>query len=172
MPDDRVDAVENMIKWLYTRQLTSSSMATLESADTQYWYLARLNCLAEKYDILDLKHAVTDAFHDVFNLEGIGYSPRRATISYVYETKSHPSQLGNFLVAWCAWQLPMTWYAEASTRERLLEVPELSTDLVVALAARQLGATNPLLLPKSKFHEKAQTRVSEDVQGGGGKEGE
>lgn len=154
LPDDDVESFERMAHWLYTKDLGLPKPVTKETASQWYWQLAKLNTLADKYEMTTLGNIIVD---ELFELHGKdNFPPQMDVITYVYENTTEKSSFRKLMVAWCVWRIDYKWYKKASTRDVILELPEFAADLAIALALRAGFTTekDPLTGSSSDYHEK------------------
>lgn len=158
--DDDVGAVGRFVQWLYRSSYDLSSFETEKDANQRYFELARLNTLADKYDIPHLTNSIVDRIWDAnpkSRSRGSNfYPPRVSLVTYVYENTTGKSSFRKLMVAWYAWELPLHWYDVDETKEALTDVShEFALDLVVALAQRLQfpDRTSPFAWDRFVFHE-------------------
>ncbi len=96
LPDDEIDPVERMIGWLYSAKIQLTSPVSSEAATERYWQLAKLNTLADKYDIVHLKNSIID---ELYELRKSSRVPRPQVIQYVYSNTTQQSPFRKLLVA-------------------------------------------------------------------------
>ena len=83
--DHEIKSVERMIQWLYSKQyeLAKWSFEDIQiTADTRYWQLAKLNTLADKYDIIGLSNNIID---QLYILQSKDVPPQLSVANYVYD---------------------------------------------------------------------------------------
>lgn len=158
MPDDSVHTVPWMIHWLYTKKLPTSSMATVEEATSHYYRLATLHCIADKYDILDLRNATTDALFDALNSSNSHY-PRKHTVKFVYENSNSNSCFRLLLAAWLVKNISIQSWFQPKEKEWLDDVPDLRVDLVMIYLPFWATGETPLSWPKSDLHEEVEKEL-------------
>lgn len=168
LPDDDKDAVERMISWLYTRKFELTVPVSKETSEERYMQLAKLNTLADKYDIYPLKNRIVD---ELFYLEKAPKKPYTvrtpsiAVITYVYNNTTEGSSFRKLMVAWYAYHIEFDWYDRDTTRGSLAEVSQaFAIDLVMALGARHKypNRRSPFTLASSAYHETPPTKAGED----------
>lgn len=158
LPDDDTDSVERMIQWLYTKKIHLTTPVSRETSRVCYMELAKLNALAEKYDIRSLRNDIID---EAFNLEKPPKNfepPQIRPIKYVYETTSERSSLRKLIVAWYAYRIDFKWYEKDTTRHELAGIsPDFVLDLAMELALRHRDTArkSPFTRPSKDFHESA-----------------
>lgn len=161
LPDHDVESVERMIQWLYNKQyelVKWSSENGRITATTRYWQLAKLNTLADKYNIIGLSNNIID---QLYILRSKRCSPRLDVAGYVYDNTTESSSFRKLLIAWYVWEIDMKWYQDAEVREWLLDVPELAVDLAIAFGIK---ASDPL--QKKPFSNNKSTyyhQIKEDL---------
>ena len=166
LPDDDVGAFERMTRWLYTQKLELSDPITAEASSECYWQLAKLNTLADKYDITTLKNLIVDKLFELYVPPKNVKPPQMDVITYVYNNTTEKSSFRKLIVAWYAWNIDFKWYKDDNTRDIILKLPEFTADLAIALALRAgYDASNPLEDISSNYHEKPAEEVAEKKVG-------
>ena len=155
LPGDDIESVERMIQWLYSKQYELAKWSSGDikiTANTRYWQLAKLNTLADKYNIIGLKNDIVDQLY-IMQSKDVPPQPRLA--AYVYKNTTENSSFRKLLVAWWGWQINTEWYQDASTREWLLEVPEFAVDLAIAFGtkANLPASKNTFLCDRSTYYQ-------------------
>jgi len=163
MIDDDVDAVDRFVQWLYSKKYQLSRFDVDEkTANERFHELAKLNTFADKYNIGDLTNDIIDRMWEPWNLfadhllsSKLLFCPRMSLVAYVYDNTNDNSSFRQLMVAWYAWEISLTWYDHAKTKEALSDV---SQDFVVDLAmvlGQRIGfedRTSPFALPKEVFY--------------------
>ena len=62
LPEDNADTFELLVKWLYRKSLSDPDRKL--GWETEYFYLARLDILADKYDITGMRNDIIDALFE------------------------------------------------------------------------------------------------------------
>ena len=60
LPDEDVGSLNRLVQWLYTKSYEVDDYDSEEHVLARVWQLARLNALADKYDIVTLRNDVVD----------------------------------------------------------------------------------------------------------------
>ena len=137
--DDDVDAVNRLVQWLYTRAYTLSPFDSEEHANERFHQLARLNTLADKYQIYALSRNIISRMREPhLESERISpFPPRMSVVAYVYDNTSERSEFRKMMVEWYTWGIPMRWYDVKEARDDLLSVSkDFSVDLAIALGRK------------------------------------
>lgn len=164
LPDHDKDSVARMVQWLYTRKFELTVPISLETSNECYLQLAKLNTLADKYDICLLKNHI---FDELFGLEKpprYVEPPQIPVIVYVYNNTTEGSSFRKLMVAWYAHGIDLEWYAKDATKSVIAGVSqEFAIDLVIALAARisDPGQKSPFSRPSSAYHETPSENADE-----------
>lgn len=157
LPDHDKDSVARMVQWLYTRKFELTVSISIETSAECYLQLAKLNTLADKYDIYLLKNHIVDELFDLTkHLARNVKPPQMPVISYVYNNTTEGSSFRKLMVAWYAYGIDFEWYAKDATKSVIAGVSqEFAIDLVIALAARisDPGQKSPFTGPSSAYHE-------------------
>ena len=165
LPDDDKDSIGRMISWLYTKKFELTVPVSDETSEECYMQLAKLNTLADKYDIYLLKNQIVD---ELFGLEkgpNKTRPPQIPIVKYVYNNTTTGSAFRKLMVAWHAFRIDFTWYDKETTRNVLAVIPqEYVIDLVMELGARQAhpDRSSPFELPASVFYETPPKKVDEE----------
>ena len=154
LPEDDPDAVERMMQWLYSGTLDLAPVTT-ESSDECYWQLARLNTLADKYNIIPLKNRIVDILFELKTKSANAKPPQMAVITYVYNHTTGKSAFRELIVAWYVWHINFEFYTSESTAKVLAYAPLFAVDLAVALGRKiQLpGSRSPFYSDRSIYYE-------------------
>lgn len=156
LQDDEVQSVERMIQWLYSNHYDLPEGDSEEAIHNRYWVLARLNTLAEKYDIVALSSDIIAKLYD-FRKSPVQTSrpPQMSIVKYVYENTTENSSFRKLMVACYIWNIDFKWYNEPDTRSVLLAVPEFATDLAIAFALKFgfLDKKDPFLRTRCKYYQ-------------------
>ena len=165
LPDDDKDLVGSMIQWLYTKKLHLTIPISTETIKVCYMELAKLNALAEKYDIRSLRNDIIDEFFELGKSPKNFQPPQISPIKYVYDTTSELSSLRKLMVAWYAYHINFVWYEKDSTRNALAGVsPDFVLDLAIEFGLRQKypDRKSPFTRPSKDFHESAPNEPQEE----------
>ena len=158
LPDDEKDFFGSMIQWLYTQKLHLTMPVSLETSNVCYMKLAKLNALAEKYDIRSLKNDIIDKLFDLGPTPKKFKPPQIPPTRYVYDTTSERSSFRKLLVAWNTYHIDYVWYEKDTTRNMLAGVsPDFALDLAIEFGLRQKDPDrkSPFTRPSKDFHESA-----------------
>jgi hypothetical protein len=166
LPDDDVDAVERMLQWLYTRQLRLSDAILEATSNDCCWELARLNTLADKYDIVALKNIIADKLFELYSLvESFSDAepPKLSVVACIYNNTARTSAFRKIMVAWYTWGTCMSFCRELTAGHDLAQIPEFAADLAVSFALMSaFKEKNPMLSSSSMLYEKDSEEVKED----------
>ena len=164
LPEDDKDSVERMIQWLYTRKFELTFPVSSETSGECYMQLAKLNTLADKYDIYLLKNQIVDELFGLTKPPGNSHPPDISIIKYVYDNTTEGSSFRKLLVAWYVYGIDFKWYDSDTTKATLAEASqEFAIDLVVALGVRQKypERPSPFTLPSTVYHEEPPKKADE-----------
>ena len=107
-----------------------------EATGEYFWQLARLNTVADKYDIRLLRDGIVDELYKLHKKPNIK-PPQISVITYVYANTRERSSFRKLMVAWYAWLIDCEWYDHDSTCTALASVHrDFSIDLAMALGTR------------------------------------
>lgn len=164
LPDHDKDSVGRMIQWLYTRKFELTFPVSSETSGECYMQLAKLNTLADKYDIYLLKNQIVDELFDLTKPPRNFKPPQISVTKYVYDNTTEGSSFRKLLVAWYVYRIDLKWYDCDTTKATLAEVSQdLAIDLAVALGVRQKypERPNPFTLPSTFYHEEPPKKADE-----------
>lgn len=158
LKDQDVEAVERMVQWLYSGQyelVKWSSEDDENTASTRYWQLAKLNTLADKYNIIGLSNTIID---QLYILHSKNFVPQLEIAAYVYDNTTENSAFRKLFIAWYAWEIDMKWYQNDSARKSLLEIPEMAVDIAIAfgIKASDPAKKTPFRYDKSKYYHQSK----------------
>lgn len=165
LPEDDQGSVERMIQWLYTGKYELTVPVSVETSAECYMQLAKLNTLADKYDIYILKNHIVDELFDLTKSPRNIKPPQLPVVAYVYENTTEESSFRKLMVAWFAYCIDLKWYEGKATRVGLAKVSQdFAIDLAMALGVRikHPHQISPFTLPSSVYHE---TPPKEDDKG-------
>lgn len=156
LPDDDKESFGRMIQWLYSRNIELTVPISGETSEECYMQLAKLNTLADKYDIYLLKNHIVDHLFGLSKPPRSFQPPQMAIVNYVYNNTTEGSAFRKLLVGWYAYRIDFKYY-DSDTGRTLLAgaLQEFVVDLVMALGARQKypGRGSPFTRPSSVYHE-------------------
>lgn len=150
LEDHDVEAVERMVQWLYSRQYELVEWSTEESkstASTRYWQLAKLNTLADKYNIIGLSKHIID---QSLILHSKNFAPSLDIAAYVYDNPTKNSAFRKLIIAWYTQEIDMKWYQNYGVRKSLLEIPEMAVDIAIAFG---INASDPAKKTPFKYNK-------------------
>lgn len=138
LPDHDKDSVGRMIQWLYTRKLELTFPVSDETSEECYMQLAKLNTLADKYDIYLLKNCIVDELYDLTKKPKNTKPPQMPVIEYIYDNTTNGSSFRKLIVAWYAYLIDFSWYEKDIIKDQLAKVSQdFAIDLAMELGARQ-----------------------------------
>ena len=164
LADDDKDSVRRMISWLYTKRVECTVPDTEKTSHECYMQLARLNTLADKYDVYLLKNHIVDQIFTLSKPPSQIRPPHCLIVAYVFDNTTTESSFRKLLVAWYAYRIDFGFYDSDTVKDMLADASqEFAIDLVVALGLkmRHPDRKNPFTLPSSTFHETPPKRVDE-----------
>ncbi|MCJ1454346.1 hypothetical protein MMC28_004699 [Mycoblastus sanguinarius] len=148
-----LDSVDRLVQWLYSKRYKLSAYDTEENTTRYFLQLGKLNTIADKYDIVDLKNDIIDQICALY-ADG-EYPPYMPSIKYLYENTTNGSSFRKAVVAWYAWHIDYKWYTLETTREWRGNVPEFAIDLLIELGKNMAfpDRKNPLDSKPSVLYE-------------------
>ena len=162
LPDEEPETVERLTQWLYSRSFSLTDDVSFESADERYWQLARLNTLADKFDIGLLKNSIIDELFATRRTPEV-WPPQPPVIAYIYENTTETSSLRKLMVGWYVWQIDPAWYTSSDTPAILEHIPMFAADVAIAMSrkAEDPNLKNPFCSKPSTYYEDG-SKSSED----------
>ena len=162
LPEDNAATFEILLKWLYGKRL--GDPATKRGWEMNYVYLARLDVLADKYDITGVRNEIIDAF---FECQAKKVSPPSwETVALVYGNSTSSSMLRKLLAGLFAWHIDMKSYQDTSFSTWLHEQPEFAADLAIAVGKRQCtGEISPFKRKREEFYYKSADWPEDEKSG-------
>ena len=158
LPEDDPETVDCFMQWLYFASLGLTEGVCSETWDKCYWQLARLNTLADKFDVGLLKDPIID---ELFALRmTAGRPPQPLVVAYIYDNTTETSSLRKLIVGWYAWHAKYDWYTFSDTPAILEDIPKFAADLAIAMRRRvqDLNLTSPFSSEPSCYYEDAPKR--------------
>ena len=165
LPDENIGAIDRMVQWLYTGIYHLTPYESREKATERYWELAKLNVLADKYDIKKLKNNIIDQLYDNRNASGDynAFPPPFSVVFYIYENTSEYSSFRKLMIGWLVWHLDCNLYKSDKTYAQLLENGELAADLAMGLGQRLAGsAKDPFNANRAVYYKDYDAKVKGD----------
>ncbi|MCJ1346387.1 hypothetical protein MMC31_004603 [Peltigera leucophlebia] len=157
LPDDDIESVDRMIQWLYSKQyeLAKWSEDIKTTASARYWQLARLNTLADKYNIIGLSNNIID---QLYILHSKNVPPQLDVTTYIYDNTTENSSFRKLLIGWLCWKIDMKWYQGTTVRGWLLNAPELAVDVAIAfgIKASSRDQKKPFQYDKSTYYRQPE----------------
>lgn len=135
LEDEEPDVVEHMIRWLYSGKIHLIKAVSSQTAHSCYWQLAKLNTLADKYDMVHLKNSIVDELYKLREPPADNYPPALDVITYLYANTTKTSPFRKLVVAWYSLHIKLEWY-DGTTQAELAAVPDFAADVAVALSTR------------------------------------
>ena len=154
LPEEDVGSVNRLVQWLYTKRYQLGDCRPEENLHARYWQLARLNVLADKYDIVTLRNDIVLNFFKLYTiLEVPRLQPSTDLVEYVYTNSSKRCALRDLLAAIYCWKVKYTWYIEVGVKDKLNSIPAFGGDIAIAMARRLLGKEDPFKGRASAYFE-------------------
>ena len=164
LPDDDKASVGRMISWLYTKNLELTVPVDNETSDECYMQLAKLNTLADKYDIYLLKNQIVNELFGLTKGSRNISPPPPLVIAYVYNNTTRGSSFRKLMVAWYTNCIEFQWYDKHTTETILAGMSQdFAVDLAMALGQRihHPDRKTPFTLPASVFYENPPKKADE-----------
>lgn len=148
LPDEDPETVERLMQWLYFKSLSLTKAVCVGTSEERYLQLARLNTLADKFDIRLLSNAI---INELFALKysSKSWSPQKAVVAYIYENTTETSSLRKLMVGWFVWHIDPEWFTFSESLQFLANTPMFAADLAIAMSRK---AADPSL--RSPFSSK------------------
>lgn len=154
LPDEDPETVERLMQWLYCEYLSLTKAVCLETSNECYWQLARLNTLADKFDVGLLRNLIIDELFAISTAPKV-WPPQPPVIAYIYENTTDKSSVRKLFVAWFVWHIDLEWFTCNDTAEALEEIPMFAADLAIAMGRRVKDPSlkNPFCSDPSSCYE-------------------
>lgn len=155
-PEEDVFDFDRFLRWTYLGSYPLSGFQTDGTAEERLMELAKLYVLADRYDVVKLKHHIIDRVYEIGQCTDVCTGPSYRVIRYVYANSTRLSLFRKLLVAW---YLKARIYGSSfSNREEVLEneIPELQAE--VSLESRTRGAVDPFTRDRRVFYEDVRPR--------------
>lgn len=144
LPEEDVGSVNHLVQWLYTNRFELDDFRVQEHLHARFWQLARLNALADKYDIVTLRNRVVSDTFALFKSQKVPrLQPSIDLIEYVFTNSSNRCGLRDLLAAVYCWKVDYSWYSEVGVKDKLNNIPAFGGDIAIAMAQRLLGNEDP-----------------------------
>ena len=170
LPEDESDAFENLIQWLYFKDIrldTAAANGSSEEAEELYMNLVTLYVTSDKYDIPELKNRVIDQLYKSWSRFG-SRVPYKSVIGYIYENTTPKSPLRRLLADRWVWGTKLEAYSWPGTVALLRTLPsDFAIDLAIAMAARANGGENSLRRGKTGSFMYHETKIQKAACGKG-----
>lgn len=155
-PEEDVFEFDRFLRWTYLGSYPLSGFQTDGTAEERLMELARLYVLADRYDVVKLKHNIIDRVYEIGQCTDICTGPSYRVIRYVYANSTRLSFFRKLLVAW--YLKARVYGSSFSNREEVLEneIPELQAE--VFHESRTRGAVNPFARDRRVFYEDLRPR--------------
>lgn len=154
LPDEDADSVNWLVQWLYNKCYEVDEYDSEAHSRTRYWQLARLNALADKYDIVALRNDIVDKFFVIFSPLKAGHpTPSTGLVKYVYTNSSKHCALRDLLADVYCWNVAYSWYSKAGVKNVLERFPAFGLDIAIAMAQKFSGKGDPFQGKASVYHE-------------------
>ncbi len=135
LPEEDPETVERLVQWLYFKSLGLTKAVCSETSAERYWQLARLNTLADKFDVGLLKNSIIDELFVLYSTPDAS-PPQPPVIAYIYENTTETASLRKLIVGWYAWHIDYNWYTASDTPAVLENIPRFAADLAIATKRR------------------------------------
>lgn len=154
LPDEDPEIVERLMQWLYFKSLSLTKAVCSKTSTERYFQLAKLNTLADKFDVGLLKNLIIDEIFAINTRPNV-FPPQTPVIAYIYENTTEKSSLRKLMVGWYVWHINHKWYTFDSTPEFLEDIPSFAADLAIAMSRRVQDPSlkSPFLSEPSSYYE-------------------
>ncbi len=162
LPEDDPETVERLMQWMYFKSLGLTKAVCPKTSDERYWQLAKLNTLADKFDVGLLKNSIIDELFALKMTPNVT-PPQPPVIAYIYENTTETSFLRKLIVGWYAWHIEYDWFTFSGTPAVLENTPMFAADLAIAMSQRVQNPSlkSPFCSEPSSYYED-HPRRSED----------
>ena len=144
LPEEDVGSVNRLVQWLYAKRYELDDCLSEAHMHARLWQLARLNALADKYDIVRLQEDILESFFILFRSHKVPrLLPPIELVEYVYTNSSTRCALRDLLAAIYCWKINYSWYGEVGVKDKLNSIPAFGGDVAIAMAQKLLGKEDP-----------------------------
>lgn len=160
LPEEDVTDFERFMQWTYLGRYQLSGFEAHGTADQRIMELARLYTVADRFDVIKLKHHIIDRVYEIGQVGGTDSAPPHEVIRYMYENSTRLSFFRKLMAAWYLNTRRIS--SMLSSRNLMLEneIPDLQAD--VAREAGTRGVMNPFLRDRRVFYEDV-FRLNKDI---------
>ena len=138
--EEDVGSVNHLVQWLYTKRYQLDDIRPEENLHARFWQLAKLNALADKYDIVTLRNDIVNHFFKLFTIHKVPrLRPSTDLVEYVYTNSSKRCALRDLLAAVYCWKINYSWYSEVGVKDKLNSIPAFGGDIAIANGTEGLG---------------------------------
>ena len=152
--DEDPETVERLLQWLYSKSFGLTKAVSLETSNERYWQLARLNTLADKFDVGLLKNSIIDKLF-ASNTKHTLWPPQPPVVAYIYENTTEQSSLRVLMVGWYVWHIDQGWYTFSDTPATLAGIPMFAAELAIAMSRKveDPSLESPFCSQPSSYYE-------------------
>ena len=126
LPDEGAGSVKLLTQWVYAKCGELDDYRVEEHLHARFWQVARLNALADKYDIVPLRNRIVSNFFALFKSSKVPrLQPSIDLVEYVYTNSSKRCALRDVLAAVYCWKVDYSWYSEVGVKDKLNSIRSL-----------------------------------------------
>lgn len=155
LPEEDMIGFDRFLRWVYLGRYPLTNIEADGTAEVRIMELARLYVLADRFDVVPLKHHVIDEMYEIGRISSDQTGPPHHVIRYVYKNSTRLSLFRKLLVAWYLLKRRNHHHGYSHSSRMMValenEIPELRAEL--ALEARTRGPINPFLRDRDVFYE-------------------
>ena len=160
LPEEDVSSVNRLVQWLYTERYQLDDVRPEAHLHARFWQLARLNTLADKFDIVTLRNLIVSQFYVLFKNDKVPrLQPPIDLVEYVYNNSSKRCALRDLLAAVYCWKIDYNWYSEVGVKDKLSSIPAFGGDIAIAMAQRVLLNEDPFRGSVTAYFEIANHEI-------------
>lgn len=151
LPEEDLTDFGRFMQWAHEDIYPLAEFKMDGSADERVTELARLYVVADKYDVVKLKHNIIDRMFEIGQCFSPTYGPPHNIIRYVYHNTPRSSHFRRLMAVWYLGTRTSRMISTPAEDELERELPELK--LEIARELQWVGETNPFLWDRRAFYE-------------------
>ncbi|MCJ1464038.1 hypothetical protein MMC07_002648 [Pseudocyphellaria aurata] len=158
LPEEEMIGFDRFLRWAYLGSYPLAHVEADNTAEVRIMELARLYVLADRFDVVLLKHDIIDRMFEIGNRSSEETGPSHQVIRYVFNNSTRLSLFRKLLVAWHLKRRNYGYSHDSRMVALENEIPELRAEM--ALEARYRGPINPFARNRSVFYEEETSFTS------------
>lgn len=157
-PEENPIEFHRFLKWTYLDTYFLSPFQSDGTAEVRMMELARLYVLADRLDVVKLKHNIIDRMYEIGQCSSSSYGPPHRVIRYIYANSTRTCSFRKLLVAWYFKTRRLALVFGNRELDLENELPDLVADIELEASTR--GVMNPFLCDRRVFYEGSPVPLS------------